>query len=58
MTLENFKRIVDECKGKTFQLALGGRGDVDPVSYTHLDVYKRQGVRKAPIIRGVQQNIG
>ena len=29
MTLENFKRIVDECKGKCFQLALGGRGDVD-----------------------------
>lgn len=29
MTLENFKRIVDECKGKVFQLALGGRGDVD-----------------------------
>lgn len=29
MTLENFKKIVDECKGKTFQLALGGRGDVD-----------------------------
>ena len=29
MTIENFKRIVDECKGKTFQLALGGRGDVD-----------------------------
>lgn len=29
MTLGNFKRIVDECKGKTFQLALGGRGDVD-----------------------------
>lgn len=29
MTLENFKRIVDECKGKTYQLALGGRGDVD-----------------------------
>ena len=29
MTLENFKRIVDECKGKTFQFALGGRGDVD-----------------------------
>lgn len=29
MTFENFKRIVDECKGKTFQLALGGRGDVD-----------------------------
>lgn len=29
MTLENFKRIVDECRGKTFQLALGGRGDVD-----------------------------
>ena len=29
MTLEDFKRIVDECKGKTFQFALGGRGDVD-----------------------------
>lgn len=29
MSLENFKRIVDECKDKTFQLALGGRGDVD-----------------------------
>lgn len=29
MTLDNFKRIVDECKGKTFQFALGGRGDVD-----------------------------
>lgn len=29
MTLENFKRIIDECNGKTFQVALGGRGDVD-----------------------------
>lgn len=29
MTFENFKRIADECKGKTFQFALGGRGDVD-----------------------------
>jgi len=29
MSIENFKRIVDECKGKTFQFALGGRGDVD-----------------------------
>jgi radical SAM protein with 4Fe4S-binding SPASM domain len=29
MSLENFKRIVDECKGKVFQFALGGRGDVD-----------------------------
>ena len=29
MTLENFKRIVDECKGKVFQFALGGRGDPD-----------------------------
>lgn len=29
MTFENFKRIVDECKDKTFQFALGGRGDVD-----------------------------
>ena len=29
MSFENFKRIADECKGKTFQFALGGRGDVD-----------------------------
>lgn len=29
MNLSDFKRIVDECKGKTFQFALGGRGDVD-----------------------------
>jgi radical SAM protein with 4Fe4S-binding SPASM domain len=35
MTLENFKRIVDECKGKTFQFALGGRGDVN--KYEHFE---------------------
>lgn len=29
MTLENFQRIVDECKGKVYQFALGGRGDVE-----------------------------
>jgi radical SAM protein with 4Fe4S-binding SPASM domain len=29
MTLDNFKKIVDECKGKVYQFALGGRGDVD-----------------------------
>lgn len=29
MTFENFKRIADECKGKVFQFALGGRGDPD-----------------------------
>lgn len=29
MKFENLKRIVDECKGKTYQFALGGRGDVD-----------------------------
>lgn len=29
MSLENFKKIVDECKDKTLQFALGGRGDVD-----------------------------
>jgi radical SAM protein with 4Fe4S-binding SPASM domain len=27
MTLAGFKRIVDEAKGRTFQFALGGRGD-------------------------------
>jgi radical SAM protein with 4Fe4S-binding SPASM domain len=29
MTLEDFKSIVDESKGKVFQIALGGRGDVN-----------------------------
>ena len=29
MSLENFKRILDECKGKVWQFALGGAGDVD-----------------------------
>lgn len=29
MTLENFKKIADECKGKTYQFALGGCGDPD-----------------------------
>lgn len=29
MSLEDFKSIVDQCKKKTFQFALGGRGDVD-----------------------------
>ena len=29
MSLEDFRRIVTECRGRTFQIALGGRGDVD-----------------------------
>ena len=29
MSLENVKKIVDECKGKVFQISYGGRGDVD-----------------------------
>ena len=29
MSLDNFKKIVDECKDRCFQFALGGRGDVD-----------------------------
>ena len=29
MSLEDFKKIANECKGKTFQFALGGRGDPD-----------------------------
>lgn len=43
MTLENFKRIVDECRGKTFQLALGGRGDVDQhENFTEILQYCRE----------------
>lgn len=29
MTLEDFRRIAEECKGKVWQFALGGRGDPD-----------------------------
>lgn len=29
MSLENFRRIVQECRGRTYQFALGGRGDPD-----------------------------
>ncbi len=29
MELSDFRGIIDECKGKTFQIALGGRGDPD-----------------------------
>jgi len=29
MSFESFKRIIDESKGRTFQVALGGRGDPD-----------------------------
>ena len=29
MSLENYKKIVEECSGKVFQFALGGAGDVD-----------------------------
>lgn len=29
MSLEDYKTLIDECAGKVFQVALGGRGDVD-----------------------------
>jgi radical SAM protein with 4Fe4S-binding SPASM domain len=29
MNISGFKKIIDECKDKTFQVALGGRGDPD-----------------------------
>lgn len=29
MSLKNYKKIIDECAGKVFQIALGGAGDVD-----------------------------
>ena len=29
MTLENFRKISEQCKGKTYQFALGGCGDPD-----------------------------
>lgn len=29
MSFENFKSLIDQCKDRTFQIALGGRGDPD-----------------------------
>lgn len=29
MKLESFKKIIDQCRGRVFQVALGGRGDVN-----------------------------
>lgn len=29
MSLEDYKSILEQCKGKTFQYALGGAGDPD-----------------------------
>ncbi len=29
MSIDNFKKIIEQCKGKVFQIALGGRGDPD-----------------------------
>ena len=29
MSLDDFRRIVEECRGRTYQFALGGRGDPD-----------------------------
>ena len=29
MSFDDYKSIIDQCKGKLFQVALGGRGDVD-----------------------------
>lgn len=29
MPLDQFKKLIDECEGRTFQIALGGRGDPD-----------------------------
>lgn len=37
MALEDFRRIAEECKGKTYQFALGGRGD--PADYYDSDEY-------------------
>lgn len=36
MPFDYFKKIIDECKGRTFQVALGGRGDPD----MHKDIEK------------------
>lgn len=33
MTFDNYKSIIDECEGKTFQVALGGCGDPDQHPY-------------------------
>lgn len=39
MSFPDFKMIVDQCKGKSFQFALGGRGDVD--QHEHCEEFLR-----------------
>ena len=43
MSLENYKRIIDESAGKCFQVALGGRGDPDMhEDFEHILRYTRE----------------
>jgi radical SAM protein with 4Fe4S-binding SPASM domain len=43
MTFEDFRRVVDECSGKVFQFALGGRGDPDQhEQFEEFLLYSRQ----------------
>ena len=46
MTLEDFKKIAEQCKGKTFQFALGGCGDPDQHEHFEeiLKVCKENGI--------------
>ena len=49
--LRNYNEVLKNChKGEPVYLTKNGRGrfvvmDIEAVSYTHLDVYKRQGQR-------------
>jgi len=42
MSLSDFKRIIDECEGKTYQVALGGRGDPNEhINFAEMIAYCR-----------------
>ena len=46
--VEGFFKVVDSCKGRV-ELVTGEGDRLNPVSYTHLDVYKRQPFHKQNI---------
>ena len=45
--MENgIRRVFPNAVVRKIPIADGGEGTVEPVSYTHLDVYKRQGMHR------------
>ena len=61
-TVEEGDRVIEECIGKNMNITgiyshLSDADGMSPVSYTHLDVYKRQGLERiAAMVQGKSNN--